>query len=564
MARSFGAVVNGRAATASSNSRERRTKSTPGIDALERRQLLTFFQPYRYKFDEIRSGGAAYVISVDGPGAVKTTKTRGGSVAMTLLGTTAESRVLISVIGTRSKSGISPLVFQRINVRSGRVGTIDGLKTADLAGRMSPLKGEVSAIRFDAIGSLAQIDIEGDLAQLTVNRDVSLGPAGSIKISNDVTGTCSITGNVILSGGQIGIGRDLSGALTVGGDVRATGGAQIRVGRDLGTIASSGSASGSSGAGITINGNLTLATGSELEVGRNATSVSIGGNVDTSAGGQIQVDGNLANLTVNGFIHGKGANDIIVGTNLGQLTVLGGGTGGGSLQRVQVEARKNIDGLDVRNGVFNSQIAAGILINAGTPGTGSNGWNIGPDGPLAVFDTQILAGAQIRNLTIGGDVKSDRPMNPAALPTRIVAGEDAQGNFSAGGIIDNFQITGRLIDAVIAASVRPYNGAYPAPGGTIRVGFVGYPPTVLPDYTAPPFENAGITVDALVLPGGVINPGFAPQPLAPNAAQGTPLPVPGKLTILGGVVSTQHGSNADFAGLFAANTSGVIVGQLTA
>lgn len=161
--------------------------------------------------------------------------------------------------------------------------------------------------------------------------------------------------------------------------------------------------------------------------------------------------------------------------------------------------------------------------------------------------------------------------------TRIVAGEDKNGNFSAGGIIDNFQIVGQLIDAVLAASVQPYGGTgaepptplppnyqpptsssndggsktYDEPAGTIGVASVTYPTS-----TAPPYEpSSDPTIDDLVLPGGAINPSFAPALSATS-------PLPSKSTVLGGVISTNHGDNADFAGIFAANTNGVFVGPL--
>jgi len=221
--------------------------------------------------------------------------------------------------------------------------------------------------------------------------------------------------------------------------------------------------------------------------------------------------------------------------------------------------------LDVRNGIFHSLIAAGILIDGGTPGSGSNGWNVGPDGTVAVLDSQILAGSKIRNITIGGDVKSDLPANSAGSPTRIVAGEYPEGTYLAGGIIDTFQITGQLIDSVLAASVTPYNGFYPQPAGTIQIGFVPTPPappTTRPNFTAPPFKDPSVPVNKLVLAGGSINPSFVPQPLPPSPTPGTVVPIPSKSTVLGGVVTSTHLNNADFAGIFAADTRGVIVGPL--
>ncbi len=249
-----------------------------------------------------------------------------------------------------------------------------------------------------------------------------------------------------------------------------------------------------------------------------------------------------------------------MGDDLGQLTVLGGGNNVFSLTDVDLDVTKNIQGLDIRNGISDSLITAGILIDGGTPGTGSNAWNIGPDGPVAVMDSQILAGSEIDNLTIGGNVESDMPTNPAGLPTRIVAGEYSQGNYIAGGIIDHFQIVGNLIDSVLAASVKPYNGTYPQPAGTIQVGLAGSATTLSND-TGPPFADAGIPTNELVLPGGSINPSFAPALLAVPAA-GDPLPMPTEPTVTGEVVTSNHVYHSDYAGIFAADTDGVIVGPL--
>jgi hypothetical protein len=176
------------------------------------------------------------------------------------------------------------------------------------------------------------------------------------------------------------------------------------------------------------------------------------------------------------------------------------------------------------------------VINGGTPGTGSNGWNIGPLGHVAIFDSQILAGTEIQNLTIGGDVQSDASSNAAGQATRIVAGESPQKTYTKSGIIDTFQIIGNLVDAVIAASVEPYNGTYPQPGAG-------------PNSTAPPFEDPTVPM-TIVFPGGVINPSFVP----------TNGPVT-KLTVTGAVISNTHVYTADYAGIFAATTTGVKVGS---
>jgi hypothetical protein len=548
-----------------------RSSRTLVLESLEDRQLLSSSRSF--PFTDIRFGGALYEIAVIGPGAVQAHGTGHGTVAINLLGTTQDSQVTVSVLFTHASPVVKRLAIDHINVRSGHLGSIQGLTTADLMGRITPLQGPLASLQFDAIGPNAQIDVSGNLGQLTVNQGVNLGPSGHLRVSNDLTGAFSVGGNVALDGGQIAFGRDLTGQFTVGGDLTLLNGGQFNVGRDLGSA---------SGTGAKIAGNVILSSGGDLSVGREVYSLAVGGSIDTSTGGEVQVFGDLKNLTVNGFIQGKGTNDIVVGLDLSQLVVLGGGDNLGGVRGANIAVGKNIQGLDVRYGIFNSLVTAGILIDGGTPGAGSNGWNIGPDGPVAVLDSEIRAGTLIRNLTIGGDVKSDVPTIPSARPTRIVAGEDAQGNFSAGGIIDNFQIIGKLIDSVLAASVQPHGGTgavattstsasddngyktYDKPAGTISVGVVGNSTTTL-NFTAPPYDPTGDpTIDDWVLPRGSINPSFAPHPLttSPSPSAGTTLPLPSKSTVLGGVISTSHGDSADFAGIFAANTSGVLVGAL--
>jgi len=70
---------------------------------------------------------------------------------------------------------------------------------------------------------------------------------------------------------------------------------------------------------------------------------------------------------------------------------------------------------------------------------------------------------------------------------------------------------------------------------------------------------------AEVLSGGQINPTFAPklQLLLPLAAAATQLPLPSKSTVLGSVITTKPGlAGTDYAGIFAANTNGVLVGPI--
>ena len=486
------------------NARRRLTAIVPRAEWLEGRRLLSFLQPFGNKFDRVRSGGVLDLIAVSGPGQVFTRRIGRGEIAIGLSGTTQDSQVTITSLGARPGEGNRPLKIGKIRIQTGRLGSFQGLTTADLLGGMSTLQGIVNSLQFDSLGPAARITVIGNLGQLTVNEGISLGRTGQIYVSNDLTGSLSVTRDVSLDGGILSVGRDLSGTVTIGGNLALADGGRLTVGRNLGATAS--------GATDTLTGNLTVGSGSGLAIG-----------------------GNLSSLTVTGVIQGKGSDDIVVGDDLGQLTVLGGGNNLFSLTDVGIDVSKSILGLDIRNGITGSLITAGILINGGTPGTGSNGWNIGPDGPVAVFDSEILAGLEIENVTIGGDVKSDLPTNPTGRPTRIVAGEYPQNSFVSGGTIDKFQIIGNLIDSVVAASVEPYNGTYPEPAAG-------------PNSTAPPFADPNVPM-SIVLAGGSINPSFA-------SSSGSPT----KLTVTGAVVSNTHVYTADYAGIFAANTAGVKVG----
>ena len=516
---------------APSNHHRRTTRLILGVEPLEERQLLSTVEPF-FKFNTVGFGGVRYLITVNGPGVVQAQKNGRQGVSLKVVGTTQDSQLTISAFNAHSHTSTTPLNIQNIAVRSGRIGSIQGLTSADLNGPISPLQGPVTSLQFDAIGPSAQISVgngngapssmNGNLGQLTVNRGIDLGPHGFIDIANDLTGSLSVANNLALDRGQINIGRDLSGTVTVGGNLTIDYGGQFHVGRNVGTFgattsgasagstasgstsgasgsaaggatggassgSSSGSAAGGAGAGssaggsssaaagassgaaaasggsggLSIAGNLTLDNGS-LAVGGNASSITVGGNVEASQGGGIAVAGNLSSLTVNGgsaaantgnltlnpggsisvggnlttlavgnsvqiftssqiqvagnltsvtvggnlqtsfggeihvlgdlgtlsvtgLFQGKGSNDLVVGDNLAQITLLGGGEGIQGLQGVNIIASNNIQGLDIRNGIANSSIQAGLLINGGTPGTGSNSWNIGPDGAVCAF-----------------------------------------------------------------------------------------------------------------------------------------------------------------------------------
>jgi hypothetical protein len=597
----------------------RPTKLVLHIEDLERRRLLagSFF-----KFSTVNFGGVAYFLAITGPGQVKTEKCGHQSVMIKLAGTTQDSQLTISAFNSRTRAATTPLSVKAVDVGSGRLGSILGLTSTDLEGPISTLQGPVTSLQLDSIGPKAQINVvagnssqpsvNGNLGQLTVNRGITLGPAGFIDIGNDLTGTLSVSTNLTLNGGHINIGRDLSGTVTVGGNLTINDGGQLNVTRNLGgaaasassapaastTSSSSSTASGAStsstsgttsgastpstsggsstsssggataaasggaisitgnvaldngvltvggnagsvtiggnfeasqegklavtgnfssltlngggagsntgnlslnpGGSITVGGNLsTLTVGNSVQIGSNGqiqvtgnlSSLTVGDNLQASAGGQIVVGGDLGTVSVTGVVQGKGpgaAGDIVVGDDLAQLTVLGGGNGLQGLQGVNISVKNNIQGLDIRNGIANSTIQAGFLINGGTPGTGSNSWNIGPDGAtspssvdpdmgqIAVLNSTIQAGYEIMNMTIGGDVVSDLSASPGAAPTRIVAGETLQDQFVPNGVIDTFQIVGNLVNSVVAASVgpNPTTGYYDKPAGEIEVGFI--------------------------------------------------------------------------------------------
>jgi hypothetical protein len=510
------------------------------------------------KGQSIRFGGTTYRIKVSGSGGVLASTTARKGAAITLFGTDQNSQVTVTLATSTHATGSSYLPITRIDVRTGSLGSFQALGSADLVGTISTLHGPVGSLQFDAIGPRGVIDVEGDLGGLSVAHDVDLGPAGLIHVSQDVTGPVSIGGSLNLSGGQFQINRDLTNSLSVGGNLTIGGGSGLSVGRD--------------NTETQIQGNLTTSSGGTFNIGRDLGTLDVTGNIDTSVGGMVQVGGNLNTLTVEGIIKGKGNQDIAIGLNLGMISVHSGSPNQGGVQSVNLDVGKNIQGVDITQGVFNSLITAGVRIDGGTP---KDSFNIGPDGAIAVFDSTITAGVQITNFTISGDVESDRPTNPSGGFTRIVAGVDKNGVYSVGGNIDNFQITGSLIDAVVAASVAPFGGdgelvlkpgttpgdngfnTYDAPAGTIS-GTIGSGSVVVtfPNFTAPPFNRAiDPTIDDAVLPGS-INMSYAPS------ITKSPAPLPKTSTVLGGVISTPHGDDADYAGIFAADTRGVFVGVL--
>jgi hypothetical protein len=547
------------------SSRARRIVSPLAVEPLEGRLLLSLYQgPTRSR--PVFANGAYYKVTLTGPGFETITPLGRGfhqQFAINLFGTTAQSTLSVSLMQTLRgfTNAHSTLQIGRINVHSGQLGGVQALGAADLVGSITPLNGSVSTLQFNTIGPNATIDVSGGLGSLNAGA-VTLGPTGHIHVGS-LGGPDSI-GGLTLDGGQFTIDGDLTGPFNAGG-------------------------------------------------------------VTIERGGQFKVGGNLSNLTVSGFFQGQGTSaiDLSVGLNLTNFTVLGGSSNLGSVRSANIDVSKDIAGLDIRHGIFNSLITAGVLID-GSPQNSSSGGNIGPDGADAIFDSQLLAGVQIKNLLINGNVTSDyvtnpKP-NPTGYPTRIVAGEvledrapgkHPQGNFTSAGNIDNFQITGSLIDAVLAASVAPNGGngtlptfgygapppsvantpgdqgfnTYDAPAGFIIGGTLGAP-VAFPNFSEVSYFNEtrigdttfydtsiDPTIDDTILPGA-INPSFATAPADLNATSGPAavtttttkkLSLPTKSTVPGGVISHQHVGNPDandFAGIFADDTRGVFVGTL--
>jgi len=522
-----------------------------------------------------------YRLTITGGGFERVGHTRGG-YQVNLLGTTANSTFSVTLVRALPHSRQHPLNITAINVESGQLGSIQAAGTANLTGPITPL-GSMSSIQFNSILGKAQINLSGNLGGLTAG-SIDLGPTAGIRIGGSLTGPLQ-AGDITLDGGTLSIGGDATGAITANSVTIAHNGA-FNVGRDV-------------TAGIAIGGNLTLDTGGNLKVGRDLNGLTVHGDlVVTPSGGAVAVGGNLNNLRVDGVIRGNGTSrpDIAVGLSLFDLTVVGGQPDAGGIENASIAVAKSIDGFSVAHGVFNSLITAGVLID-GKSGPGGT-VNIGPDGPNAIFNSEIRAGVNIRNFLIGGDVMSDWVTNPhpTGYRTRIIAGETPQGVFTPGALIDNFQITGSMTDSVIAASVAPYGG-----DGSLPVGGYGSNPTPpvppgdggantydqpagfqiggvvggtisYPNYSEVSYFNetlvglawnpADPTIDDTILSGS-INPSFASTPLDPTGlTPGTKLPLPTVSTILGGVYSTPHGDNQDYAGVFAADTSGVFIGRV--
>lgn len=428
-----------------------------------------------------------------------------------------------------------------------------------------------------------------------VNGNLSITSGGVLGVGHDLGDLTVVQGATIDTSGLINVGNDLAGAITVEEGLTVANGGVINVNRDAALDASGNG-------GIVVAGDLDLA-GGKIQFGRDldlfkfpvppvntTSSLNVNGNLIVTSGGSFKVGGNLNRMFVGGIFKGNGTTtpDLTVGLDLTNLVVAGGAYNQGGIQQASIEVGKNILGLTVPHGIFNSFVTAGVLIDNA---------NVGPDGPDALFNSDFRAGVRIDHTAFTGNVRSTFVGHPdsTGYPTRIVAGEDRAGAFSSGGVIDHFQITGDLIDSVVAASVAPSGGhgtlpvsgynqplptpdttpgdlgfnTYDAPNGTTTITLSSNPtPRVFNNWTELNYLNGKLTgvsyassavdptLDDFIYPGGSINPSFA---LAGA------LSLPTQPTVLGSVISTTHAAppdSADFAGLFAADTSGVFIGPL--
>ncbi|WP_148593838.1 hypothetical protein [Aquisphaera giovannonii] len=525
-----------------------------------------------------------YSLSLDGPGVLKTSPAGRGAFDVTLLGTSQSSKLTIGLVRPRFHTEVGLMSVRNLAVRTGQIGDIVA-DVASLGGRLTPLTSSVNTLDFGALGRAAQIDVAGSVASMRLG-SIDLGPTGHVVIAGDVNGgavdqalssSSSSTAKVTpamtvqtfrLDGGRFLIGRDSSAPIVVNGDMALSHNGLFSVGRDQGAL-------------MTVHGSLVLDTGGVISVGRNLTSIKVDGDLlvnPTSSG--IQVGGDLGvrdtGLTVGGFFRGQGsasAIDLSVGLNLNGLTILGGAPNQGGLRSANISVGKNLNDLNVQHGIFDSYITAGVSIN--------NGY-VGPDGVTAIQNSEIDATSSINNLTAGGDVVSGFPTgNTAGYPTRIIAGKARstqagagpdQGLYVANGAINSLTINGALVDAVLAASVAPYggDGSLPPPvpyGGTQRTS--GTPPTTFSNYNAPggltdqgngtAIKNYSIRsiVNGALVPTAVWDTTTDPNLHDNVLANGTITAI-----VTGGVTSTPHGDNNDFAGVFAVNTVGINGGSI--
>ncbi len=328
-----------------------RRRSTPGLEALEGRRLLSFYVGPAINREIVTRSGL-YDVQIEGTGAYKIFPKRGGAYDLKLFGTTNQSTLSISLVRPLYHHPALPFQIKNLLVVSGQLGTIDAPGSV-LLGRTSPLSSSVSSITLGALGPKSQMSISGGLGTLQVN-SVDLGPTGSFVVSEDLiygeqTSAISI-GTMTLDGGRFQIGPDALGAIAINGDLNIAQDGVLAVSRDL-------------SGGLTVGGNLNLSNGGQVSVGRNVADISVTGNVIVKQSSDgIAVGGSLGALSVTGYFQGQGgvtnptAIDVGVGLSLGAITILGGQSGVGGLINANIRAGNAIGPVVVPYGIVQSTI----------------------------------------------------------------------------------------------------------------------------------------------------------------------------------------------------------------
>src|SRR6185437_4794244 len=89
------------ASTTASHGAARRLARTPAVEPLETRTLLSSFFAGPTPNRPVQAAGGMFLLSISGPGLEKVQHLRGGAVAVTLFGTTAQSTLNVALTRPR-------------------------------------------------------------------------------------------------------------------------------------------------------------------------------------------------------------------------------------------------------------------------------------------------------------------------------------------------------------------------------------------------------------------------------------------------------------------------------
>jgi hypothetical protein len=202
--------------------------------------------------------GDAFDVKLTGGGTITARPMQDGRVRIIAIGTGPQTEMAINpvnVVPTKNGAhtfnpefgvGDDILDVGGIEIRSGRIGSILGFRTANLSGPLI-IRGTESVDR------------------IALNE---LQPGALIATGGDLN-TLEVFGNARLSGAETGIvvGRDLNW-FNVRGNLTLENGAILDVARDVGLTAQGAKGSSGGGQGGLIQGNLGIAAGSAVLVGR--------------------------------------------------------------------------------------------------------------------------------------------------------------------------------------------------------------------------------------------------------------------------------------------------------